>query len=520
MDNKIKSFDGFINESNDSSRMDLPLPNEVESLSEFREIKRIFPNVRLYGGGKQPLEFGGANTNYGLKFSRTGAIYYGGYPVGNFTQIDNESLEFCKDYLISKSLSISMSTLSSVINGKTPITDKVLDEQWKTLRSYKFEIFKKGILERIKDFSSTIKYYNNTPFDTSYELVPELKKIVKEGIEKLPVKEIKEGDLTTEQKNYLRNSISRQTELGYGYSPENKGKPKYVLDKKTGLVDVYGDFDGGYYSDGVKGDLNFMGIKFGKINGDFDVNPEKALPERNLSGFPSEVKGYFRLYDQGSIKSLEGIPLYVGKGVEINGTDIKDFSILDKIDLLDKKLNLMGNPGLKSLLDIKLPERLKELNVSETPLVSLEGCPNEVGQLKAINTKIENLKGCPKKVKEINVSSKNLKDVSEVLKVESKFRFEFRSDSSSYEISLNFPMNKDSREFEKILKILQSPSYAERDKNMLLALTGELMYDYFEENPLELFRLDDFPDMKKDVIQKRNIPDVGKLGKILNQGFL
>jgi hypothetical protein len=263
-----------------------------------------------------------------------------------------------------------------------------------------------------------------------------------------------------------------------------------------------------------------MGIKFGKINGDFEVHCEKSLPERNLSGFPSEVKGYFILYDQGSLKSLEGIPLYVGKGVEINGTDAKDFSILDKIDLLDKKLDLMKNLGLKSLLDIKLPERLKELNVSETSLVSLEGCPNEVGELKAINTKIENLKGCPKKVKEINVSSKNLKDVSEVLKVESKFRFEFRSDSSSYEISLNFPMNKDSREFEKILKILQSPSYAERDKNMLLALTGELIYDYFEENPLELFRLDDFPDMKKDVIQKRNIPDVGKLGKILNQGFL
>jgi len=46
------------------------------------------------------------------------------------------------------------------------------------------------------------------------------------------------------------------------------------------------------------------------------------------------------------------------------------------------------------------------------------------------------------------------------------------------------------------------------------------MYDYFEENPLELYQLDDFPEIKKDIIQKREIPDFSKLGDVLNKGFL
>jgi hypothetical protein len=44
--------------------------------------------------------------------------------------------------------------------------------------------------------------------------------------------------------------------------------------------------------------------------------------------------------------------------------------------------------------------------------------------------------------------------------------------------------------------------------------------DYFKENPLELYLLDEFPDMKKKIIEKYGISDFSKLGKNLNKGWL
>lgn len=54
MSEKVKSFDKFLNES---SRMDLPSPEEVRRIPEYKEIERILDDrMEVYGGGKQPLE--------------------------------------------------------------------------------------------------------------------------------------------------------------------------------------------------------------------------------------------------------------------------------------------------------------------------------------------------------------------------------------------------------------------------------------------------------------------------------
>lgn len=517
MSEKVKSFKNFLNES---SRMDLPSPEEVRRFPEYREIERIFPTIRFYGGGKQPLELE-SRARYNIKFSRTGSIYYGGYSVGTFKEIDDRSLEFVKDYLISKILSISVTSLDSVIKGRTPISNKILKEDWLRYDAYRFEIFKKGVLERIKDFSNTIKYYQNHPLDKSYELIPELKKIVQEGLEKSPLKAIKEGDLTLEQKNYLKDKISRQTDPKWrGYNPDLKGKPMYKLNKETGLVDVYGDFLHGYYSSAVEGNKNFMGIKFGKVYGNFGTNSEKSLPEKNLSGFPIEVDKDFELTDNGRIKSLEGFPDVKGQKISIKGTSVKDFSPLEKIDLLDKDLDLSGNIELRNLSQIKFPNRLKYLNISGTPLESLEGCPNEVEKLSALLVKIKDLKGAPKKSKEIDISSTNLKDISGIFEIEGLIIFSFKSGDESF-IRINLPLEKYG--IETITGILNSKGYfSDRDKKLYLSACtkSDLLYDYFEENPLELYLLDDFPEIKKDIIQKRGIPDFSKLGSTLNKGFI
>lgn len=517
MTEKVKSFSKFLNES---SRMDLPSPDEVKGLSVFKEIESIFPGIGLYGGGKQPLEFTSPSTSYNIKYSRTGYIYYGGYSVGTFTNIDNNSLEFIKDYLISKATDLSISSLDSIIEGRTPISNKILKKDWEKYMGGKpIQIFKKGVMERIKDFSNTIKYYQNHPLDKSYNLIPELKKIVEDGFEKSPAKEVKEGDLTLEQKNYLKDRINRQTDRNSRrYIPENKGKPKYELDKKTGLVDVYGDFDS-RSGNFIGGDLNFMGIKFGKIHGDFSANFIKSLPQKNLSGFPYWVDRDFRLIDNGFIKSLEGFPIHIGGSITIEETSVKDFSALEKIDLSGKNLDLSGNTELKNLSQVKLPNRLKELRISRTPLKSLEGCPDEVEKLTAHTVEIEDIKGCPKKAKEINIYSPNLKDISGISEIEGLISFSFRSTEKSH-IQIYFPLKKYEIQPERITGVLNSEYFSQRDKEIFLGGIKDFSYNYFEENPLELYLLDSFPDIKKDVIQKRNIPDLGKLGNVLNKGFL
>ena len=530
MGEKIKSFGTFLNES---SYVDLPSPEEVSKNPGFKEIQEVFPDATLMGGGKQPLEIIGVRTNYNIRFSRTGSIYYGGLPVNYFEEIGNQELEFAKNYLISKYLNLSLPSLEAIISGKTPLSNKIVlpylgEKDARSLTASR--VFKKGLLSRIKDFSSTIKYYSNHPLDKSYEFVPELEKIVKEGMEKSPRKADKEGDLTLEQKNYLKERIERHTDRFGKTDPELKGKPKYKLDKESGLVDVYGDFLGYRGGLNLSGGENFMGIKFGKIFGDFSAS-DGQLPQKNLSGFPHTIQGSLRL--KGPIESLEGFPSYIKESIAIENTLVKDFSPLNSINLDYSELSLVGNRGIESLTQLKLPSKLGSLNLNSTSIKSLEGCPEQVDRLLAEDTLIEDLKGVTKKSERVYVSSPNLKDISQILEVKPlwgvtlEFSFQkIKKDSSYWKIRIGLPFGGTEREVEKVIEILdpnkypETRGYSKEDKEMLLSIIGESIYDYFEKNPLEMYFLDDYPEIKKDFMGKRDIPDFSKLGKTMNKGFL
>ena len=132
---------------------------------------------------------------------------------------------------------------------------------------------------------------------------------------------------------------------------------------------------------------------------------------------------------------------------------------------------------------------------------------------------IEDIKGCPKKAKEINIYSLNLKDIRGISEIEGLISFSFRSTEKSH-IQIYFPLEKYETQPERITGILNSEFFSQRDKEIFIGGIENFSYNYFEENPLELYLLDDFPDIKKDIIQKRGIPDWGKLGGALNKGFL
>ena len=122
--------------------------------------------------------------------------------------------------------------------------------------------------------------------------------------------------------------------------------------------------------------------------------------------------------------------------------------------------------------------------------------------------------------KNISISGPNLKDLTGIFQIEGLKKFRFRTNPENYSIYINLPILNDSRQIEMLISILSNSDYSDRDKKLLIPLLGDTLYDYFEKNPLELYLLDSLPELKKDILQKRNIPDVGKLGDVLNKGFL
>ena len=120
----------------------------------------------------------------------------------------------------------------------------------------------------------------------------------------------------------------------------------------------------------------------------------------------------------------------------------------------------------------------------------------------------------------IMADSPKLKDIKEILEIKGLKTFSFRTEPNFSYLYIRFPFKGTKEGVERIIYDIKSDRYSDRDKGLFLSVIGDSYYDYFEENPLELYQLDDFPEIKKDIIQKRGIPDFSKLGDVLNKGFL
>lgn len=111
----------------------------------------------------------------------------------------------------------------------------------------------------------------------------------------------------------------------------------WILDRKTGLVDVAGDFDGPHDKR-----ITELPVQFGKVTGNFLINncshlkSLKGAPRtvggnfdcrscdlESLVGAPEEVGGYFAC-SHNKLTSLEGGPKEVGKSYICAFNDLKD----------------------------------------------------------------------------------------------------------------------------------------------------------------------------------------------------
>jgi len=99
----------------------------------------------------------------------------------------------------------------------------------------------------------------------------------------------------------LGNIASEQLEAIQFLNKHTEGK--WTFNKKTGLVDIKGNFD---FSD--KNLTDFKGVKFGVVTGSFFCDNNKLT---SLEGAPQEVRGCF-FCDYNKLTSLKGSPQKVG----------------------------------------------------------------------------------------------------------------------------------------------------------------------------------------------------------------
>jgi hypothetical protein len=139
---------------------------------------------------------------------------------------------------------------------------------------------------------------------------------------------------------------------------------KWTLNKKTGLVDVKGDF-----ICAGQGLTDFKGVRFGAVTKIFNC-PHNRLT--SLEGAPQKVGWYF-ICDDNQLTSLEGAPLSVG------GSFYCRYNGLTSLE---------GAPQ----------EVGKSFYCDENSLTSLEGAPLSVGgSFYCRNNQITSLEGAPQK---------------------------------------------------------------------------------------------------------------------------
>ena len=156
----------------------------------------------------------------------------------------------------------------------------------------------------------------------------------------------------------------------YTYSSSAKDST-WSINPETGLVDIVGNFYG-FSSTAFKDSKSLMGIKFGRVEGDFSV---ASCGLNSMEGFPVEITGYLQA-NGNKFEDLKGCPQKIGGNLQLN-----------------------NNLELKSL--VGCPDEIEgNFNIESCrSLTSLEGSPRKVGgSMNCGGTSIKSLKGAPEEI--------------------------------------------------------------------------------------------------------------------------
>jgi hypothetical protein len=262
---------------------------------------------------------------------------------------------------------------------------------------------------------------------------------------------------------YFRDGLSKeQIEFLNKFT---RGDWKYNQD--TGLVDVSGSFDCS-----GKGLKDFLGIRFGKVSGNFYCGDNQLT---SLEGSPSEVRGGFGC-GSNQLTTLEGSPSRVG------GNFYCSYNQLTTLE---------GSPS----------EVSKNFYCSNNQLTTLEGSPSRVdGYFYCDGNQLTTLEGSPGEVSgDFNCNEnplKSLKGAPEIIRgylVLKKSPLNYNLKSFLDEISTNGPeltelllthhfitpdvlieqINKDQHFLIPISKIWNNPIFSEKQEALTKRLPQE-----------------------------------------------
>lgn len=171
---------------------------------------------------------------------------------------------------------------------------------------------------------------------------------------------------------------------------------------------------------------------------------------------------------------------------------------------------------LRILQSIKFGVVKKDFYCAGLGLKKLNFLPKEVGQdLFAGGNKIEDLKGFPKKIG----NRLYLSDSPELKTLEG-----LNIDGGIKGLSTNF-FGIDEVNPESLLSVFKmgfrSPEHRTMAEHLIKTImTPEYFAPYFQKNPLKLYVLDAYPELKKKVLSITGLRDVSKLGRDVEQGLV
>jgi hypothetical protein len=160
----------------------------------------------------------------------------------------------------------------------------------------------------------------------------------------------------------------------------------WTYDSSTGLVDVEGDF----FAE-AQGLEDFVGVKFGKVRGNFHCKHNKLT---RLAGAPQKVGGYF-LCSYNKLTSLAGAPQEVG------GSFICSYNELTSLEGAQQEVGRDFECSDNKLTSLAgAPQEVGEhFSCSYNRLTSLAGAPQEVGgYFNCKNNQLTSLEGAPQEV--------------------------------------------------------------------------------------------------------------------------
>lgn len=73
---------------------------------------------------------------------------------------------------------------------------------------------------------------------------------------------------------------------------------------------------------------------------------------------------------------------------------------------------------------------------------------------------------------------------------------------------------------EAIETVLEETESDEEKALIVIHLDNSRMDDYFSKNPLKMYVLDNFPEMKQRVLQRTGLKDLSKVGRMFNKGLI